>query len=97
VSVRIDAIRLSGGNRHQHIVHLWWTNPADGTTGDNTRAELVAWIEQKNGKAYVDDRSRCHAADLWSVPRRCRTPGHTPVHLIPANVRASEQSASHLD
>ena len=30
--------------------------PAAWTSGsDNTRAEIVAWIEDENGKAYVQD------------------------------------------
>ena len=56
MAIRVTAIRLSGGQQHEHITHLWWTNPADGSTGDHTRAQLVSWIEDKNGKAYVEDR-----------------------------------------
>jgi hypothetical protein len=55
VSIRITDIRLSGDTTHQHIVRLWWTNPSDGNTGDNSRAEIVSWIENKSGKAYVED------------------------------------------
>ena len=55
MSIQITAVRLAGGVTHQHIVRLWWTDPADGDTGDNTRAEIVAWIEQRNGKAFVED------------------------------------------
>jgi hypothetical protein len=66
VSRRIYAIRLSGGNTHQHIVHLWWTDPASGYTGDNTRAEMVAYIERQNGKAFVED-GRGHRADVAVV------------------------------
>lgn len=56
MAIRFTAKRLSDGTSHQHIVRLWWVNPADGDQGDNTRAELVAWIEDKGGKAYVEDR-----------------------------------------
>lgn len=56
MTIRITAIRLSGGASHQHITHLWWTNPSDRTTGDNTRAEIVSWIEVHHGQAYVEDR-----------------------------------------
>jgi hypothetical protein len=70
VSIRITAIRLSGGNTHQHIVRLWWTNPGTGKTGDNTRGQIVSWIEQENGKAYVED-IRGNRADVGVV---------TPVH-----------------
>ncbi|WP_420879640.1 DUF3892 domain-containing protein [Rhodococcus sp. (in: high G+C Gram-positive bacteria)] len=55
MAINITGIRLSGGTEHQHIVHLWWTNPSTGATGDNTRAQIVSWIEDKDGKAYVTD------------------------------------------
>jgi len=66
VSIQITAIRLSGGNAHEHIVHLWWTNPSNGKTGDNTRGQIVAWIENDNGKAYVDD-GKGHRVDVGVV------------------------------
>ncbi|WP_079608594.1 DUF3892 domain-containing protein, partial [Mycobacteroides abscessus] len=55
MSIRITAIRLSGGNSHQHIVRLWWTDPSSGDTGDNSRAEIIAWMETQHGKVYVED------------------------------------------
>lgn len=55
MSIRFTAIRLSGGSTHQHITRLWWTDPATNATGDNSRAELVAFVDQ-GGKAYVEDR-----------------------------------------
>lgn len=66
MAIRITAIRLSGGSTHQHITHLWWTNPSDGKSGDNTRAQIVTWIEKEDGKAYVEDRSG-HRADVRVV------------------------------
>jgi hypothetical protein len=56
VAIQITAIRLSGGTQHEHISHLWWTNPATNKTGDNTRAQIVSWIEDEGGKAYVEDQ-----------------------------------------
>lgn len=55
MSIRITAIRLSGGTQHEHITRLWWTDLDNGQTGDNSRAELVDWIENKGGTAFVDD------------------------------------------
>lgn len=55
MSIKFTAIRLQGGERHEHIVRLWWVNPSTGDTGNNSRSELVSWIEQ-GGKAYVEDR-----------------------------------------
>lgn len=66
MSIRITAIRLSGGTTHQHIVRLWWTNPADSKAGDNSRAEIVSWIETDSGKAYVED-TRGNRADVGVV------------------------------
>ncbi|HWU31705.1 MAG TPA: DUF3892 domain-containing protein [Marmoricola sp.] len=69
MAIRITAIHLSGGSGHEHITRLWWTGPADGKTGDNTRAELVAWIENENGKAYVEDAYR-HRIDVEVITPR---------------------------
>ncbi|RFZ32246.1 hypothetical protein DAVIS_05393 [Mycobacterium marinum] len=74
MSIRITAIRLTGGNTHQHITKLWWTNPANATTGENTRAKIVSWIENENGKAYVDQGG--HRADVLVV-----TPASGPRYL----------------
>lgn len=56
MAIKFTAIRLSGGTGHEHITQLWWVDPADGKVGNNSRAQLVAWIENQNGKAYVEDR-----------------------------------------
>lgn len=55
MAIKITAIRLTGGTAHEHISHLWWTNPGSGKVGDNSRAEVVAWIESDDGKAFVED------------------------------------------
>jgi len=55
MAIKITGIRLSGGTDHQHIVRLWWTDPSTGEASNNTRAEIVSWIENKDGKAYVED------------------------------------------
>jgi len=66
MAIRFIAIRLSGGTGHEHIAHLWWTNPGTSKSGDNTRAELVNWIENDGGKAYVEDGAG-HRADVGVV------------------------------
>lgn len=75
MTIRITAIRQADGQGHEHITHLWWTNPASGKTGDNTRAQIVTWIEDKDGKAYVDD-GRGNRADV-----RVITPQHGHKYL----------------
>lgn len=66
---------MSGGTTHQHIARLWWTNPVDGKTGENSRADLVDWIEEQNGKAYTED-SRGNRAEVL-----VRTPSYGPKYL----------------
>ncbi|TYB95598.1 DUF3892 domain-containing protein [Micromonospora sp. WP24] len=66
MSIKITAIRLSGGTTHEHIVRLWWTDPSTSEAGDSSRAEIVSWIESSNGKAYVED-GRGNRADVGVV------------------------------
>ncbi|HEV2345624.1 MAG TPA: DUF3892 domain-containing protein [Actinocrinis sp.] len=63
MSIQITRTELSGGSTHEHIVRLWWTNPSTNESGNNSRAEIVAWIENESGKAYTDD-GRGHRADV---------------------------------
>ncbi|GGB90104.1 DUF3892 domain-containing protein [Knoellia flava] len=75
MAIRFTHIHLSGGTQHQHITHLWWVNPGTGATGDNTRAALVAWIEQGNA-AFVGtgaDRVQVGVVDPPSGPKYLRT------------------------
>ncbi|MEU8171189.1 DUF3892 domain-containing protein [Micromonospora sp. NPDC049004] len=64
--IQIVAIRLEGGTTHQHISRLWWVEPATSDTGNNSRAEIVSWIESQDGKAYVED-GRGHRVDVGVV------------------------------
>ncbi|MEU4159551.1 DUF3892 domain-containing protein [Actinoplanes sp. NPDC026670] len=67
MAIRITAIRLSGGDDHEHIVRLWWVNPSSASEEkNNSRAEIVAWIETTNGKAYVED-ARGNRVDVGVV------------------------------
>jgi hypothetical protein len=75
LAIKITAIRQSGGTGHEHITQLWWTNPASGKSGQNSRAQLVDWIEKEGGKAYVEDSSG-NRADVGVV-----TPAHGPKYL----------------
>ncbi|CAM4290242.1 MULTISPECIES: DUF3892 domain-containing protein [Myxococcus] len=46
--IYITAVRLSGGNRLEHITDLKWENRATSESGSSTRAQIVAWIDQGN-------------------------------------------------
>jgi hypothetical protein len=70
MSIRITAIRLSGGTSHEHIVHLWWTDPATNQSGDDSRSAIVSWIETKAGQAYVNDGQGHRVSVLVVTPTR---------------------------
>ena len=57
MAVQITAVRLSGGATHQHITDLWWSNPTDNTADASTRAQIVKFLDQDGGSAYVADAS----------------------------------------
>jgi hypothetical protein len=52
--IHIHAVHMSGGTGHEHIASVKWQNPDDGKTGQNTKAEMVAWLRKSTAnKAYV--------------------------------------------
>ena len=65
VSIRITAIRPSGGTTHQHIMRLWWSQPTTGRSGNHSRAEIISWIENQDVKAYVEEGG--HRVDVRVV------------------------------
>ena len=54
MSIQITAIRLAGGNGHEHISDLWWTSLDTGKSDVSTRAVIVDWIENEKGVAFVE-------------------------------------------
>jgi hypothetical protein len=79
--IYIYAVKLSGGASHEHIAAVRWKNPDTGKTGQNGRTEMVGWIRDEDGKAYVCGNShlarvgvvdatvpylRTHADGVWS-------------------------------
>ncbi|MFF5931597.1 DUF3892 domain-containing protein [Streptomyces hydrogenans] len=71
MAIQITAVRLTtGGTAHEHITHLWWTDQVTGNTGDNTRAEIVHWIEHQAGKAYTSDAAGRRTEVLVVTPTR---------------------------
>jgi Protein of unknown function (DUF3892) len=53
--VYVTAIHLAGGSGHEHISDVQWRNPADGNTGQSSKATMVDWIKNKAGDARVTD------------------------------------------
>ena len=55
MAIKITQIKLSGGHGHEHITHLWYVDQVNQKPGDDSRAGIVAWIENDGGKAFVLD------------------------------------------
>jgi hypothetical protein len=54
--VYITAVHMTrGGTKHEHIASVRWINPTTRKTGQNTRSEMVEWIQTKQGDARVRD------------------------------------------
>ncbi len=53
--VEITAVHMVGGEYHQHIGAVAWTNPASGVTGQSTRAAMVTFLLVPGNRAYVTD------------------------------------------
>ena len=60
MAVRITCINKPSGdndNPHEAISHYGWLNEENNQKGKSTRPEMVDWIENKGGQAYVTDRN----------------------------------------
>jgi hypothetical protein len=54
MTVQITHVRFGGTTRTESsIVRYRWVNPASGKTGDNDKPSMVAFLEEKDGAAYV--------------------------------------------
>ncbi|HWZ92968.1 MAG TPA: DUF3892 domain-containing protein [Polyangiaceae bacterium] len=45
--IYITDIHLVGGRGHEHIANVKWKNPTSGQTGENDRASMVKWVNEK--------------------------------------------------
>lgn len=52
--IYIFAVHMNAnGTAHEHIAKVRWKNPDDGKSGESTRDEMVNWIANQSGRAYV--------------------------------------------
>jgi hypothetical protein len=56
--VEITAVHMVGGEQHEHIGEVAWTNPASGASGRSTRAAMVEFLRTPGNRAYVTDGQR---------------------------------------
>ena len=52
--IYVTDVHMSGGEGHQHIAAVRWMEPSTSKTGENTRQEMVEWIDG-GGVARVRD------------------------------------------
>jgi len=51
--IEINAIRLTGGENHEHIAFLQWRNTQTESTGQSTRQAIVEWLEESKANQAV--------------------------------------------
>lgn len=74
MSVEITAVHMSGGDKHEHIANVKWTNQQTSKTGDSTRAAMVDWIENQKGQAVVTDgKNTVNVGVVDATPKYLRT------------------------
>lgn len=59
MAVRIRCIRKDGGNHqnpHEGITHFGWINEQTRALGESTRTQMIDFLENQNGQAYVKDQ-----------------------------------------
>ncbi|MEU6339818.1 DUF3892 domain-containing protein [Streptomyces sp. NPDC046977] len=80
--IYITAVHLEGGDKHEHIASVRWENPGTGNTGQNTKAQMVNWLDEggdhkagvRNGTSSVPvgvvhatpPYLRTHANGIWT-------------------------------
>lgn len=62
MALKITAIRLEGGDQHQHITRIWWTNRRGGFTLSDSREQVISWIESHGIEAFVQDDDSAEVA-----------------------------------
>jgi Protein of unknown function (DUF3892) len=72
--VEITAVHMIGGERHEHIAEVRWRDPGDGQTGASSRAQMVSYLRDDNGRAYVGSGSnQVWVGDVDGTPPYIRT------------------------
>jgi hypothetical protein len=72
--VEITAVHMVGGQNHEHIAEVRWRDPSDGDTGATSRAEMVRFLKDEKGKAYVGNgQHRVWVGDVEANPPYIRT------------------------
>jgi catechol-2,3-dioxygenase len=74
MSVEITAVHMSGGDKHEHIADVKWTNKQTSDRGESTRAVMVDWIENQKGQAVVTNgKNTVNVGVVDATPKYLRT------------------------
>jgi len=73
VAVYVTKRHMEGGSKHEHIARVKWENRSDGTTGDNSRAEMVKWIDEGGDARVADGSSFVRVGVVNATPKYIRT------------------------
>jgi hypothetical protein len=47
-----------GGENHEHIARVRWTNPQTGDSGQSTREQMIEYLRKPGTRAFVTDGER---------------------------------------
>ena len=66
---------MEGGSEHRHIAKVLWQERGGDTTETSTTAQMVDWIRNKGGEAFVKDGSGREVVVGWvdATPPYLRT------------------------
>lgn len=71
--VRVTARHMVGGEQHEHIASVRWTNPSNGDTGQSTRASMVTFIEDGNRAVVGEGVQQVEVGVVEASPKYIRT------------------------
>jgi hypothetical protein len=56
--VRVTTVHMEGGENHEHIARVRWTNPQTGDIGQSTREQMIEYLRKPGTRAFVTDGER---------------------------------------
>ena len=65
MAVYIIKRHMEGGSEHRHIAKVMWEEKVGSKTDTSTTAQMVDWIRNKGGEAFVKDSSNREVAVGW--------------------------------
>jgi hypothetical protein len=56
--VQVTTVHMEGGENHEHIASVLWTNPQTGVSGQSTREQMIEFLRKPGTRAFVSDGER---------------------------------------